>query len=163
MDQTADGSDFDRMTWHDNLIYGLRLDVGDSDRGDWRSDLVLDIDHIAEWICGPGDDEARFRVAPATLTFHDVTDLVIVVDCGDSGGRTGLNELSIQAITRERIRDQKVCLDRPYYRWRMALNLPAGGRIEFAASDFTQVLRAEPVERQQPRLSPADRAQMDRA
>ncbi|MGH6899216.1 MAG: ankyrin repeat domain-containing protein [Geminicoccaceae bacterium] len=113
----------DGLSWHDNALYGVGLDVGDCARGDWHADLVLDLDHIVEWLCGV-DRQIRFRVAPATLTFHHVTDLQIAIDCGDSGGRIALHALSIDAITRERIRDQKICLDRPYWRWRIALNDP---------------------------------------
>jgi hypothetical protein len=91
------------------------------------------------------------------LTFHDVTDLQIAIDCGDSGGRTALHALSIDVITRERILDQKICFDRPYYRWRIALNAPQGGTMTFGASGFTQILRAEPVLLDQQQLSPADR------
>jgi hypothetical protein len=148
--------DFDHLSWHDNALYGVRFDVGDSDRADWHSDLVLDIDHIVEWICGVAG-RAQFRVAPATLTFHHATDLRIAIDWGDSGGRTALHELSINSITRERIQDQKICLDRPYYRWRIELNWPQGGEITFGASGFTQVLRAEPVLLDEQKLSPLDR------
>jgi hypothetical protein len=146
----------DDPSWHDNALYGVRLDVGDCARGDWRADLVLDLDHIVEWVCGAGR-QIRFRVAPATLTFHDVTDLRIAIDCGDSGGRIALHALSIDRITRERIEDQKICFDRPYYRWRIALNWPQGGAITFGASSFTQTLRAEPVLLDQQQFPPADR------
>jgi hypothetical protein len=146
----------DGLSWHDNALYGVRLDVGDCARGDWHADLVLDIDHIVEWLCGV-DRQVRFRVAPATLTFHDVTDLRIAIDCGDSGGQVALHPLSIDAITRERIEDQKICFDRPYCRWRIALNWPQGGALTFGASGFTQTLRAEPVVLDQQHLSPADR------
>lgn len=27
-------TDFERLSWHDNLIYGLRLDIGDIDADD---------------------------------------------------------------------------------------------------------------------------------
>lgn len=156
MAQPASSSDFDDLCWHDNALYGLRVNVGDRERGDWRSDLVLDIDHIVAWL-RDADAQIRFRVAPATLTFHDVTDLKIAIDCGDSGGQIALNALSIDAIARERLRDQRICLDRPYYRWRIALNLPQGGAITFGASGFTQILRAEPVVQDQQQLSPAER------
>ena len=33
-------ADFERLSWHDNHIYGLHLALGDPDRDDWRSDLV---------------------------------------------------------------------------------------------------------------------------
>jgi hypothetical protein len=156
MAQAEAGDAFADLAWHDNAVYGLRLDIGDPMRGDWHSDLVLDIDHIVEWLCG-ADRRVRFRVAPATLTFHDVTDLRIAIDGGDSGGQVALRALSIDTITRERLHPQKVCLDRPYYRWRIALNDPRGGAIAFAASGFTQVLRAEPVLCDEQQLSPSER------
>jgi hypothetical protein len=149
-------ADFDRLSWHDNLVYGLRFDVGDSFRGDWHSDLVLDIDHIVEWVCDE-TGRCRFRVAPATLTFHNVTDLKIAANWGDGGCQVNLNEASADSITREQVQDQKICLDRPYYRWRIELNLPRGGEITFGASGFTQALRAEPVLRDEQRLSAEER------
>lgn len=149
-------SEFETFSWHDNIIYGLRLDVGDATRDDWRSDLVLDIDHIVEWVGGK-QGEMRFRVAPANLTFHDVTDLSIAVDFGDSGGQVMMNELSIASITRAPVTDQKICLDRTYYRWRMELNWPQGGEIAFGASGLTQELRAEPVLLNEQRFSVLDR------
>jgi hypothetical protein len=156
MAQPATSPEFADLSWHDNALYGLRLDLGDPSRGDWHADLVLDVDHIVEWLCGV-DRQMRFRVAPATLTFHDVTDLRITVDCGGSA-QIALRPLSIDRITRERVQEQKVCLDRPYHRWRIALNWPEGGAISFGASGFTQTLRAAPVVLDQQQLSPADRA-----
>lgn len=136
---TQQSSDDLAWRWHDNLIYGLRLEIGESRKQDWRSDLVFDIDFIAEWLCEPSG-EFRFRVAPATLAFHQVSDLSVVVEHGDSGGRTALNEWSIHEVSR-------VPLDRPfgYWRWTIQLNAPSGGRIAFCASGFTQSLRAEPI------------------
>jgi hypothetical protein len=148
--------DFAELTWHDNTVYGFRLDPGDPDRGDWTSDLVLDIDHIVEWICGT-DGKVLFRVAPATLTFHDATDLRVSFDF-DQGHQIALRPLSIASVARDPIRDQKVCLDRPYYRWRIGLNDPKGGEIAFGASGFTQTLRAEPKVSEEQRLSRHERA-----
>ena len=62
-----------------------------------------------------------------------------------TGGQVTLHEFSIDRISREPGRNQKVCLDRPYYRWRIDLNWPKGGVIAFAASVFTLALRAEPA------------------
>ncbi len=56
-----------------------------------------------------------------------------------------MHPVSIHVIERERIADQKVYLDRPYYRWKIALNWPEGGQITFGAVGFTQMLRAQPV------------------
>lgn len=149
-------ADFARLSWHDDTLYGLRLEVGDVARDDWRSELVLDLDHIVEWVCG-ADRSARFRVAPATLTFHDVTDLRVALDWGHSGHRTALSEPQIDRITRAAVADQKICLDRPYYRWRIAFNWPRGGEIGFGASGFSQTLRTAPALLDQQRLPPADR------
>ena len=140
----AEQSEADLPSWHDATISAFRLDVVDGAGGVWRSDLILEIDYIVEWICGT-DGSCRWRVAPATLTFHDSGDLRIAVDCGDSGGQSALFVWSIHEITRQRIIDQKVCFDRPYYRWRVALNWPQGGEITFCASGFTQILLAEPT------------------
>lgn len=136
-------ADFERLSWHDCHVWGVALDAGDPDSGDWTSDLALDLDFIVEWICG-AEGGVLFRVAPATLTFHGVTDLKLDVDCG-AGHQVALHPLSIDGIDRERIADQKVFLDRPYFRWVIRLNWPSGGAIAFGAYGFTQRLRAEPT------------------
>jgi hypothetical protein len=156
MQQTSD-ADFAHLSWHDDTLYGLRFELGDIERGDRRSELVLDLDHIVEWFCS-SDRSVRFRVAPATLTFHDITDLRIALDWGDSGHQTALGEPQIDALTRTQVLDQRICLDRPYYRWRIALNWPPGGEVAFGASGFTQTLRAAPVLLDQQRLPPGDRS-----
>jgi hypothetical protein len=125
--------------WHDNLVYGLSFDIGDPERQDWRSELRLDIDFIAEWVC-EADGRCNFRVAPATLVFHDATDLAVSIDQGDTGGQVAIGHWSIDRVLREP-------LERPmdYWRWTILLNQPAGGRITFGASRFSQSLRAEPI------------------
>jgi hypothetical protein len=132
--------DFERLSWHDCYVHGIELRAGDPDENDWTSDLALDIDFIAG--CqAPG----QYSVAPADLVFHGVTDPRIRIDWGDSGHQAALHLVSIHVIERERVRDQKVHLDRPYYRWRILLNWPDGGEISFGAVGFTQTLRAAPV------------------
>jgi hypothetical protein len=149
-------ADFARLSWHDDTLFGLSLAVGDVAQGDWRSELVLDLDHIVEWVCGPARG-VRFRVAPATLVFHHVTDLEIALDWGDSGHRTALSEPQIDRITRAVVQDQQICLDRPYYRWQIAFNWPRAGLIALGASGFTQTLRAAPTLLDEQRLPPAAR------
>ena len=138
--------DFANFSWHDNYIYSLHFAI----QG-WNAGLVLDIDHIVEWIRGV-DGGAQFRVAPATLTFHNVTDLKLNIDWGDSGFQVALHEISIHQITRERITNQKICLDRPYYRWSIETNFPRPGSITFGADNFTQILRAEPITQDEQKL-----------
>jgi hypothetical protein len=148
--------DFERLSWHDCPIRGIELRVGDPDAGDWTSDLALDIDYIAEWLCPVGGG-GQFRVAPATLVFHGVTDLRIAIDWGDTGHQVALHDATIDRIERERVAAQKVYLDRPYYRWRIALNWPRGGELRFGAVGLTQTLRAEPVLTDRQRLPPGAR------
>jgi hypothetical protein len=137
-------ADFEALSWHDCHIWAVEFRVGNTDEDDWTSDLVLDIDFIVEWIRATNGG-GRFRVAPATLVFRGVTDLKIDIDWGSSGFQTSLHPISIGSIERELVREQKVHLDRPYYRWRIRLNWPGSGEIAFGAVGFNQAFRAEPV------------------
>ncbi len=152
-------ADFDRLSWHDCHIWAVELHAGDPDDEDWTSDLALDIDFIVEWICAVGGG-GQFRVSPATLVFHGVTDLKIDIDWGRSGFQTALHPASINHIEREVIRDQKVYLDRPYYSWRIRLNWPDSGEIAFGAVGFTQTLRAEPILTEKQCLSLKERGRL---
>ena len=150
-------ADFESLSWHDNNVYGFALRTGDPERGDWTCDFELDIDYIAEWVLDDPDGW-RFRVAPATLAFHGITDLRIQVDWGSSGfAASPPNLASIDGIEREPIADQRVFLDRPYYRWRIALNSPRSGEIRFGAVGFTQTLRADPAPCAEQYLPPGER------
>lgn len=142
-------------SWHDNLIYGLHLQTADPDRGLWRSNLLLDIDHIVEWMSN-GEGGFVFRVAPATLTFSYVTDLRIAVDFGKSDGTMTLNELSIDQITREAHSKPTRPGTVPTFTWVIALNVPKAGEISFGATGYTQTLRAAPALCQEQRLPVAD-------
>ncbi len=159
MRQGQPETEFERLSWHDCHVWGLEFLVGDPDEGDWTGDLVLDIDYITEWMCGV-DRAAQFRVAPAKLTFHGVTDPKLSIDWGSSGFQTSIHHVIINRITREQIRDQKVFLDRPYYRWLIELASPIAGRIEFGAVGFSQILLAEPVVRERQHLTLLERTQL---
>jgi hypothetical protein len=147
---------FDRLSFHDCHIWGLEFRAGDADRGEWVSDLVLDLDYIVEWICGVGGG-AQFRVAPATLVFEGATDLNIAVDWGRSGFRCALHQPSIDRIEREPVSDQKIYLDRTYYSWTIRLNWPAGGKIAFGAAGFVLTTRGEAILTDRQKLSIAER------
>ena len=156
MQEPITEAEFERVSWHDCHIWGVALHVGDPDENDWTSDLVLDIDYIVEWMCGIGGG-GMLRVAPATLVFHGATELRILIDWGNNEFQVALHGLSIDRIDRERTREQKVYLDRPYYRWRILLNWPQGGEIAFGAAGFTQTLVAEPVLRAKQHFSHRER------
>ena len=68
---------FDPLLWHDNALHAFRIEEG----ADGMGELVLDIDHIVEWLPPrPGTTTHRFRVAPAELRFHEASDLVVTLD-----------------------------------------------------------------------------------
>jgi hypothetical protein len=149
--------DFDRLSWHDNPIYSFAID---NDVTQWKSDLILDIDHIVEWLCGVGR-KAQFRIAAATLKFHHVTDLRVNVDWGNSRMQVAVSEMILDHIERHQVEEQLICLDRPYYLWTLRLNHPRpGGEITFGASGFTQVLRQEPLVSDEQRLMLGDRVRL---
>lgn len=152
-------SDFEQLAWHDCRLWRFEVRAGDPDENDWTSDLVLDVDFIAEWLCEVGGG-TRFRVAPATLVFHGVTDLRVNVEWGSSGFQCALHEVSIDRIEREPIEDQKVYLDRAYYRWTIRLNWPPSGEIAFGAVGFTLTLQAPPVLTDKQFLSRRERARL---
>jgi hypothetical protein len=152
-------ADFDHLSWHDCSIWAFELRAGNPDNGDWTSDLVLDIDFIVEWICSV-DGGGQFRVAPASLVFHGVTDPKINIDWGTSGYQVALHPLSIGSIERKQIQNQKVHLDRPYYSWRIYLNWPNGGEIAFGAVGFTQTLHSEPILTENQCLSLSERIRL---
>lgn len=147
---------FDEVSWHDCHIWGIELRPGDTDAGDWTSDLLLHIDFITEWICDE-DGSCRFRVAPAQLVFHGVTDLRMSIQMPATEFRSGLRPVSIAAIERERVADQQVYLDRPYYSWHVRLNWPQDGFLAFGAVGFTQTLLAEPQLTSLQHLTPGQR------
>jgi hypothetical protein len=151
-------ADFEHLSWHDCHLWAVRFDVGDPDEDDWTSDLILDLDFIVEWT-RPSPDAFAFRVAPATLVFEGVTDPRIAIEWARTGFQGALHPVSIDRITRERVQEQKVYLDRPYYSWRIALNWPEG-EITFGAVGFTQTLLAEPVLASSQHLSRSERRRL---
>jgi hypothetical protein len=143
-------------SWHDDLVYGLFLRCADPDRDVWRSELVLDIDHIVEWVRA-ADGTARFRVAAATLVFHDAGNLRIALDCARTGHGHTLNELSIARIVSHPAAPHPAAGGPPRRHYRIDLNMPAGGEIAFDASGHTLTLRSSPRLRDDQRLPPDDR------
>lgn len=143
MAKTYTEADFEQLSWHDCHIWGFSLRAGDDN--DLMSQLVLDVDFIVEWVCGTDGKTGRFRVAPASLVFDEVTDLRIHADWGTSGFPVSVTPPSIDSIERECVPDRMVYPARPYYCWQIKFNWPAGAEIVFKAVGFTQTLRAEPV------------------
>src|SRR5262249_39372173 len=136
------------LGWHDNHVHGLRILRGDDSGGE----LVLDLDHIVEWLPHAGDEPYRWRVAPATLTFHHVFNLRIEIDYASIGA--GMTPFSIDVIEREADASSGGTL----FRWRIKINWPDGA-ITFESSGFTQVLRGAPITIDRQRLEATERTE----
>lgn len=135
MTQQWTTADFDKLSWHDCHIHGFRLTQINEEQG--TAELEFDIDFIVEWLCAV-DGALRFRIAPATLTFHDVFGLRVELDYAKP--TAGMVPFSIDGICRELLSYPP---DRTSFHWRLPVNWPHG-EITFDSPGFTQVLRREP-------------------
>jgi hypothetical protein len=141
-------ANFEELGWHDCHIHGFRLANVNEDHG--TADLEFDIDYILEWLCQGEATAFQCRIAPATLTFHDVFALRVELDYASP--TAGMTPFSIDGIEREPV---TYPTENTAFRWRLPINWPSG-EITFQSRGFTQVLRREPVEHDAQFL-PADR------
>jgi hypothetical protein len=135
---------FDEMSWHDNHVHALRL----VEVSDGAGDLILDVDHIVEWI--KNGNAFNFRIVPVTLTFHDVMFLRMTLDYATPTAAFG--PFMIHGI--ERRTEQ-----RPRYSaqlWKIDISWPRG-EITFEARGFTQCAKGEAILSQGQCLSVAER------
>jgi hypothetical protein len=108
-------TDFDKMGWHDNHIYKIRL----------TKDLELDIDYILQWNSPePEGLPFTFWIAPATLVFKNVKNISFEFDIGLK------DSFEIEDIDREN-QNQWAIITRQ-------------GDIQFASDGFEQFIRQEP-------------------
>lgn len=136
---------FDDMSWHDNHVHAIRIVEG----ADGAGDLVLDLDHIVEWLDEPNRG-FRFRIAPALLTFHGVMFFRISLDYATPSmafAPFAIHDISRRAEQRERYVAQL---------WTISLNWP-NGEIAFEARGFTQRTAGEPILSDGQYLSPEQR------
>ena len=152
---TYTDADFEQLSWRDCHLWGLGFHAGDAN--DLASELVFDIDFIVDRIEGQEGKPPRYRVAPASLIFEEVTDLRIGLDWGNSGFPLSINPPSIEAIERECVPDRIVYPARRYYRWQVRFSWPPSAEVVFKAVGFSQTLRAEPVLTDRPSLGFRDR------
>lgn len=136
-------ADFEHLSWRDCHVWGLAFRT--THANDPASELVFDLDFILEWICGADGKVSRYRVAPVTLVFQEVTDLRIGLDWGTSGFPVSVNPPMIEGISREWVPDRVVYPARRYYRWQIRFAWPPGAEIVFKSVGFIQTPRAEPV------------------
>src|SRR5687767_3437713 len=108
-------SDFDKMGWHDNHIYKIRL----------TEDLEMDIDYIFKWN-QPNLEGLPFTfwVAPATLVFKNIENLRFEFDIELE------DSFEIEDIEREN-KNQWTVITRQ-------------GNIQFTSEGFEQFIRQDP-------------------
>jgi hypothetical protein len=132
-------ADFADLCWHDNYIHGFAIR-----QEQHEADLVIDLD----FVLGCNSDEPtslRYWLSPASLTFKDVTSLKIHVDWAPNGPRCLIHCASIDSIVRIPRLEPPACCVWPAYQWRIDINWPKNGLIEFSGSGFVQTLRSKPV------------------
>lgn len=131
-------TNFDENSFHDNLIHGI---VFYSDPGEFSSDVALDIDYIQKWIKNE-NDEISFVISRALLIFHEVTDLKISIDWGNtknsqfSGDASGLY---INSIIKKKIYSP---IANDYFLWRIDTNIH-DDYMFFGASSFSLEIKGE--------------------
>ncbi|NNF29060.1 MAG: hypothetical protein HKN73_17685 [Gemmatimonadetes bacterium] len=149
-------TEYDSYRFHDNQIHGIAFRAADPDLGDWTSDLILDIDHVLEWV--RDGDRIQFRVQPATLTFHGVTDLRLRLDGTVDGHSIGVALPWILEIERDHPLEPPRDPGRPAYAWRIVLASTPDGEISFGSWGYTLELRGEPVLQDEQGLTFAQRS-----
>ncbi len=117
--------------FHDYTVYGIAFIAPDPEHDDWRSELVLDIDHILEWI-RTADGRFRFRLVRANLRFENVSDLRVTFAFPGST----LTPLPIDRI--ERSNDADLVRTGTYQEFlcTIYLNDMAGGTISFRSTGY---------------------------
>ncbi|KAA8997697.1 hypothetical protein FJU30_18225 [Affinibrenneria salicis] len=124
--------DFNEDSFHDNLIHGV---VFYSDVGEFSSDIALDIDYIEKWI-KTERGEIFFVIYKALLKFHDVTDLKLSINWGDTNNSHFSGDASgvyINKITKKRIYSP---IEDDYFLWNIDTN-NHDSHINFGASSFS--------------------------
>lgn len=133
--------DYDPFQFHDNSINGIIFPPYDENA---RSELHLDIDHILDWVyCSPIEGESIFSVSKGLLKFHNVTDLIININWGDSKYTSSASREMIVEIQREKV---STTLGYPeYYKWTIVTNSD-DYVISFGASSMSLELIGQPIE-----------------
>lgn len=126
--------DFEQMGWHDARIYAFAFVPEEFE-------FVLDIDYILEWVDpAAGETYFKFWVAPATLVFENVHELVINLEPDGS-----YNDIGIQDLSRDEpqspLNAEHIMRD---VEWRWLFDCLAG-EISLRSIGYKQYFRREPT------------------
>lgn len=140
-----DNTDIEKVSLHDCPLYGF---VWDSSGITWKSELILFIDYIDEWICGI-DRKCHFRIAPATLIFHNVTGFSYSGPPAHEEFRCIIDNPIIAELKcqKQDKNEQFVHLDIDYYIWQILLFNRFGSEtfsgFHFGGTGFSLLLHHE--------------------
>lgn len=137
--------DYSALSWHDNHVHAFRLVEGKHGSGT----LIFDIDHIVEWTKN-ADGQIAFRIAPASLEFHEATNLRFSLDYASV--TAAMVPFSIDSIIRKQEQRERYTATV----WQIVISWPKGD-LTFEAPGFTQTLRCEPILSDQQWLSEDER------
>ena len=144
--------DFDSLSWHDASVHAFRFT---SPNQPYRSpNLELDIDFILEWILQP-DRSYHFLLAPALLTFHDVTNLQISVP--NLCPSVTMDLFSLDDIEREPLHQPAF---QPSYQWRLKCQpspFKSPAEFLFHSPAFPQRLTRAPIVHPAPGFASTER------
>ncbi len=133
-------------TFHDDSIYAIRLISPEPDQKDWRSELVLDIDHILDWI-RHDNGQISFRLVQANLCFANVSNLKVTFGYPD----TSISPLPIDRIACS----DKAAVTRGDYQefdWEIALNDQLSGALTFRSAGHRLEKTGRPIECEQQQI-----------
>jgi hypothetical protein len=124
--QTFNTNDFDIMKWHDCKLYAMSFNKK-------SFQFAFDIDYILQWVAPqPEGAYYKFFVSPAVLTFHNVWEIAIDINCD--------LDLDINNITKSNPQPSKNLSHNLEYDWLIELQQ---GEISFKAVGFDLVLKQE--------------------
>ncbi|MGE5383671.1 MAG: hypothetical protein ACM3PX_09615 [Omnitrophica WOR_2 bacterium] len=130
--------DFDNINWHDFKIHGFAFD-------EVEFKFYLDIDLIIEWIEPlSNEDGYRFKIAPATIIFMNVWNVVFDIDTNLA---LDIDNVSMQNPKSPKNKDQ--IQDNTEYDWKIGLHQ---GEISFKSIGFEIYIRKSPEIRKEQSL-----------
>lgn len=116
--------------------------------------LVFDLDYILEWL-RKDTGRFQFRIAPATLTFREVTNLRISIDYPAMSA--AMAPFSISVIERSFEEQERYTVQI----WKMEINFPEG-LISFESPGYHQILRGNSMLSDSQILTPSERDELSK-
>ncbi len=134
---------FDLIDFHDCPIHSFVNAVSEDN---WRSDLILFIDFINEWILGR-NHHPKFMISPSTMIFHNVTNLQYELSTIFDTYQVIPGICYIDTIKRKKQteKEQLVHFGEAYYVWEIIGSQVNSLNIKFGATGFDLMLHQEPT------------------